>query len=43
MALIVPSGEWAIANGQQVVKSFRYHLTDPRQFDIINQAPAGGD
>jgi len=35
MALIVPSGEWAIANGQQVVKSFRYHLTDPRQLDIM--------
>src|SRR5262249_44226968 len=25
----------ALANGQQVVKSFRYHLTDSRQFDIL--------
>src|SRR5262245_28531156 len=33
----------ALANGQQVVKSFRYHLTDPRQFDILPPALAGGD
>src|SRR5438876_10327356 len=24
-----------LANGQQAVKSFRYLLTDPRQFDIL--------
>src|SRR5262245_66607578 len=29
----------ALANGQQVVKSFRYHLTDPRQFDILQSGP----
>jgi hypothetical protein len=29
----------ALANGQQVVKSFRYHLTDPRQFDIMQSGP----
>jgi hypothetical protein len=39
MALIVPSGEWALANGQQVVKSFRYLLTDPCQFDILVFGP----
>jgi putative tryptophan/tyrosine transport system substrate-binding protein len=39
MALIVPSGEWALANGQQVVKSFRYVLNCPRQFDIMQFGP----
>src|SRR5215831_14563549 len=29
----------ALANGQQVVKSFRYHLIDPRQFDIMQSGP----
>ena len=30
--------------GQQVVKSFRYLLTDPRQFDILQSGPClGGD
>jgi hypothetical protein len=29
----------ALANGQQVVKSFRYLLTDPRQFDILQSGP----
>src|SRR5258707_10044831 len=29
----------ALANGQQVVKSFRFHLTDPRQFDILQSGP----
>jgi hypothetical protein len=29
----------ALANGQQVVKSFRYHLTDPRRFDIMQSGP----
>ena len=33
----------ALANGQQVVKSFRYHLTDPRQFDIMQSGPGWGD
>src|SRR5262245_17672504 len=33
----------ALANSQQVVKSFRYHLTDPRQFDIMQSGLAGGD
>src|SRR5262249_7029568 len=32
----------ALANGQQVVKSFRYHLTDPRQFDIMQSGPCLG-
>ena len=32
----------ALANGQQVVKSFRYHLTDPRQFDIMHSGPCLG-
>src|SRR5215468_10813697 len=32
----------ALANGQQVVKSFRYHLTDPRQFDIMQSGPGWG-
>jgi hypothetical protein len=29
----------ALANGQQVVKSFRYLLTDQRQFDILQFGP----
>jgi hypothetical protein len=29
----------ALANGEQVVKSFRYLLTDPRQFDILQSDP----
>ena len=29
----------ALANGQQVVKSFRYLLTDPRQFDMLYPSP----
>jgi hypothetical protein len=33
----------ALANGQQVVKSFRYHLTDPRRFDIMQSGPGWGD
>src|SRR5262249_1837374 len=33
----------ALANGQQVVKSFRYHLTDPCQFDIMQSGPGWGD
>ena len=33
----------ALANGQQVVKSFRYHLTDPRQFDIMQSGPGWQD
>src|SRR5215813_8265177 len=32
-----------LANGQQVVKSFRYHLTDPRPFDIMQSGPGWGD
>jgi hypothetical protein len=28
-----------LANGQQAVKSFRYLLTDPRQFDILQFGP----
>src|SRR5262249_39672173 len=32
----------ALANGQQVVKSFRYHLTDPRQFDIMQSGHGWG-
>src|SRR5262245_27924262 len=32
----------ALANGQQVVKSFRYYLTDPRQFDIMQSGPCLG-
>jgi hypothetical protein len=43
MALIVPSGEWALANGQQVVKSFRYHLTILANSISNNLALAGGD
>ena len=30
-----------LANGQQAVKSFRYLLTDPRQFDILHLAGMG--
>ena len=34
----------ALTNGYQVVKSFRYLLTDPRQFDILQSRPlASGD
>ena len=29
----------ALTNGYQVVKSFRYLLTDPRQFDILQSGP----
>ena len=29
----------ALANGEQVIKSFRYLLTDPRQFDILQSDP----
>jgi hypothetical protein len=29
----------ALANGQHVVKSFRYLLTDHRQFDILQSGP----
>ena len=29
----------ALTNGYQVVKSFRYLLTDPRRFDILQSGP----
>ena len=31
----------ALTNGYQVVKSFRYLLTDPRQFDILQSGALG--
>src|SRR5262249_48772542 len=44
MALILPTLSpdrrmGALAKRQQVLKSFRYHLTDPRQFDIMQSGP----
>ena len=38
-AVLDPTRTTALTNGYQVVKSFRYLLTDPRQFDILQSGP----